>query len=46
MKASKISSDCYIKNMQASQMVSFFENRQYRFVEEPMLFLFALKSNL
>ena len=34
------------KNMPISQTKGYFENPSYRFLEEPMLFLLALKWNL
>ena len=43
---SKISIDCHIENIPISQTKDHLENRRYNFLEEPMLFLLALKWNL
>ena len=46
LKTFTISIDCHIKNLPISQTEGYFENPWYRFLEEPMLFPLALKSNL
>ena len=42
-KTFEISIDYHIKSMLISQREGFFENPYYRFLEEPMLFLLAMK---
>ena len=46
LKTFKISTDCHIKNMPISQMEDYFEVFDFSFLEEPNLFLLALKWNL